>query len=281
LGYALFLWFAIRPLFQKLVSESKHDHGDSQTNVFIVFITMILSAWYGLILSRFTQAIGVHAIFGAFLTGLMVPHERGFAIAITEKIEDLISILFLPLYFAYSGLNTRLSELSDGQTWGFVFLVILVACGGKIIGCTLAARYAHMTWRESVTVGLLMNTKGLVEIIVLNLGLEANLITDKVFAIFLIMALTTTFMTVPCVSWVYPMTMYQHNDYGEEEEEEDGKTIMVRNSSQRSIKDTFRIVVCLPSMRTVPAIMNLNHQVEKSTCIVYVCWNWVIECLKL
>lgn len=109
----------------------------------------------------------MHPIFGAFLAGLICPHEGGFAIKLTEKIEDLISVLFLPLYFALSGLSTDLGLLDDGMTWAYVFGVIAIAFSGKIIGGTLAARLSKLEWRESFTIGVLMSCKGLVELIVL------------------------------------------------------------------------------------------------------------------
>ncbi|KAI8916315.1 Cation/H+ exchanger, partial [Gorgonomyces haynaldii] len=196
-AYGIFLWVAIRPFLQWLVARSSKESGVSQLNVTILFLMLCASAW-------FTQAVGVHAIFGGFLMGLITPHEHGFAIAITEKLEDLVMILLLPLYFAYSGLNTRLQSLDDGTAWGIVVLVIVVACGGKIVGCSAAARLGGLPARESLTVGFLMNTKGLVELIVLNLGLQGGVITQKIFSIFVIMALVTTFMTVPIVSFIYP-----------------------------------------------------------------------------
>lgn len=109
----------------------------------------------------------MHPIFGAFLAGLICPHEGGFAIKLTEKIEDLISVLFLPLYFALSGLSTDLGLLDDGITWAYVVGVIAIAFSGKIVGGTLAARLNRLEWRESCTIGVLMSCKGLVELIVL------------------------------------------------------------------------------------------------------------------
>jgi Kef-type K+ transport system membrane component KefB len=109
----------------------------------------------------------VHPVFGAFLVGLICPHDGGFAIKLTEKIEDLVSVLFLPLYFASSGLNTNLGLLSDGITWAYVIGIIACAFAGKIIGGTLAARSCKLLWRESATIGVLMSCKGLVELIVL------------------------------------------------------------------------------------------------------------------
>jgi hypothetical protein len=103
----------------------------------------------------------------AFIVGLICPHDGGFAIKVTEKVEDLVSVIFLPLYFALSGLSTNLGLLNDGITWAYVIGVISVAFAGKIIGGTLAARACKLVWRESMTIGVLMSCKGLVELIVL------------------------------------------------------------------------------------------------------------------
>jgi Kef-type K+ transport system membrane component KefB len=115
----------------------------------------------------FTGIIGVHPIFGAFLAGLICPHEGGFAIKVAEKIEDLIGALFLPLYFTLSGLNTNIGLLDSGIIWGYVVAVIIVAFFSKFVGATIAARFTGMLWRECFAIGSLMSCKGLVELIVL------------------------------------------------------------------------------------------------------------------
>ncbi|KAL2920354.1 K(+)/H(+) antiporter [Polyrhizophydium stewartii] len=246
-AWALFLWFAIRPVLLYLVKRTPSGDAVSQTAVLATFTGVCISAWY-------TQAVGVHAIFGGFLLGIITPHENGFAIKITEKVEDLISILFLPLYFAYSGLNFSIDSVSDGTAWGMVLLVIVVACGGKIVGCTLASRVSGLDWRESFTVGFLMNTKGLVELIVLNLGLQAGVINTKIFTIFVIMALVTTFMTVPIVSTIYPMSMYQHQttvaaEIGDHERDHGAAT---GKAHSVSAKGGLKIL-------TVPAMMHFTQ----------------------
>jgi hypothetical protein len=154
--------------------------------------------------SFFTGVIGIHPIFGAFLAGLICPHEGGFAIKVTEKIEDLVSGLLLPLYFALSGLATNLGLLSDGITWAYVVAVIFVAFFGKFAGGTIGARMNGLVWRESFTIGVLMSCKGLVELIVLNIGLQARILSTRTFTIFVIMALVTTFSTTPLTSLLYP-----------------------------------------------------------------------------
>jgi len=136
------------------------------------------------------------------MVGLMCPHEGGFAIKQTEKTEDLTSTLFIPLFFALSGINTNLALLDSGIVWGYVIAVTVVAFLSKMIGGTLGARLNGMVWRGSSTIGTLMSCKGLVELIVLNIGLQAKILSTRTFTIFAVMALVTTFATAPLVSWI-------------------------------------------------------------------------------
>ncbi|KAI8841625.1 Sodium/hydrogen exchanger family-domain-containing protein [Chytriomyces cf. hyalinus JEL632] len=201
IGYTLILWFIVRPLLVRLVKLAQDREHLNQVLLFIVFLLVLFSAWV-------TEVVGVHAIFGAFLCGVIMPHDHGFAHKLSSQIEDLVTVVFLPLYFASSGLATNVFLLDDGRAWGFTFLVIFVACAGKLIGCTLSARFCALNWRESLAVGILMNTKGLVEIVVLNIGLNAGVITPKLFAMFVLMAIFTTFMTSPLIAIVYPPKYY-------------------------------------------------------------------------
>ncbi|POS80054.1 K(+)/H(+) antiporter 1 [Diaporthe helianthi] len=198
IAWALFLCFAVRPGFMWCLRRSGSiQNGPTQGMVSLTLLIVLFSSW-------FTGIIGVHPIFGAFLAGLICPHEGGFAIKLTEKIEDLISVLFLPLYFALSGLSTDLGLLDDGMTWAYVIGVIAIAFSGKIIGGTLAAKLSKLEWRESFTIGVLMSCKGLVELIVLNIGLQARILSRRTFTIFVVMAVVTTVATTPLVKWLYP-----------------------------------------------------------------------------
>lgn len=172
-GYCLFLAFPVRIGFMWVLRRSGSlENGPSQS---IIALTLLMA----LTSSFFTGVIGIHAIFGAFMAGLICPHEGGFAIKVTEKIEDLVSALFLPLYFALSGLSTNLGLLDTGITWAYVIGVISVAFFAKFIGCTVAARLNGLVWRESFTIGSLMSCKGLVELIVLNIGLNARILSSR------------------------------------------------------------------------------------------------------
>jgi Sodium/hydrogen exchanger family len=205
-GYCIFLAFGIRPAFLWVLRKSGSlANGPTQA---VVALTILLT----LASSFFTAIIGIHAIFGAFMIGLICPHEGGFAIKLTEKIEDLVSVLFLPLYFALSGLNTNLGLLDSGITWAYVVGVCAVAFFGKIAGGTLASRLNGLVWRESLTIGCLMSCKGLVELIVLNIGLQARILSSRTFTIFVVMALVTTFATTPLVVWLYPPWYQQKLD---------------------------------------------------------------------
>ncbi|KAK3312687.1 Sodium/hydrogen exchanger family-domain-containing protein [Apodospora peruviana] len=197
-GYSLFLAYGVRPVFMWVLRRTRSlENGPSQSIVALTIFMVLASAF-------FTDIIGVHSIFGAFVIGLMCPHEGGFAIKLTEKIEDLVAVLFLPLFFALSGINTNIGLLNTGKTWGYVFAIIFVAFFSKLAGGTLGARANGLVWRESFTIGTLMSCKGLVELIVLNIGLQAKILSTRTFTMFVVMALITTFATTPLVSWLYP-----------------------------------------------------------------------------
>ena len=161
IAYVLFLVYIIRPAFLWILKRTGSlQNGPTQSVVALTLLMTLASAF-------FTGIIGVHPIFGAFLIGLLCPHDGGFAIKLTEKIEDLVTVFFLPLYFALSGLSTNIGLLDTGITWAYVIGVIAIAFIGKFVGGTLAARLCKLVWRESFTIGVLMSCKGLVELIVL------------------------------------------------------------------------------------------------------------------
>ncbi|KAF3055141.1 K(+)/H(+) antiporter 1 [Daldinia childiae] len=226
-GWVLFLVFAVRPLFHLALRKTGSiQNGPTQGMIAVTILLVLTSSW-------FTSIIGVHAIFGAFLVGLICPHDGGFAIHVTEKIEDLVTVLLLPLYFALSGLSTDLGLLNDGITWGYVIGVIVVAFSGKIIGGTLAAKAMKLVWRESFSIGVLMSCKGLVELIVLNIGLQARILSQRTFTIFVVMALVTTVSTTPLTKWLYP-PWYQKKleQWKRGEIDWDGNPLEPKNSSQ-------------------------------------------------
>jgi len=197
IAWALVLVFIVRPVFTFMIRITKSEDEPSQTMMAFTLAMVMISGFV-------TDIIGVHEIFGAFLVGLIIPNDTGFADGVTKRIEDLVSVIFLPIYFALSGLKTQVGLLDNARIWGLVILTTFVACFGKIAGCSLAARVQGMEWRESFAIGVLMNCKGLIELIVLNIGYDAGVINDKVFVIMIAMCLITTCMTTPGISWIYP-----------------------------------------------------------------------------
>ena len=205
-GWVLLLVFGVRPVFIWLLRRNGSlQNGPSEAMVCVTVLLVLTSAW-------FTGIIGIHPIFGGFLVGIICPHDGGFAIKLTEKLEDFVSAFFLPLYFALSGLSTNLGLLDNGITWGYVVGVIFVAFFGKVIGGTLAARFCNLYWRESLTIGVLMSCKGLVELIVLNIGYQAKILSQRTFTMFVVMALVTTVTTTPLTKLVYPVWYQQKID---------------------------------------------------------------------
>ncbi|OJA15696.1 hypothetical protein AZE42_08847 [Rhizopogon vesiculosus] len=198
LAFTLFLMFIIKRVLLGLArSTGSIDNGPTMFYMTVVMILLWACAF-------FTDIVGVNAIFGAFLAGIIIPREGGLAIALREKLEDMVSIVFLPLYFTLSGLNTNLGLLDNGITWAFTIAITCLAFCGKFCGCTIASRLSGFSWREASTVGALMSCKGLVELIVLNIGFQAGILSQRVFSMFVLEALTLTFITTPLVTALYP-----------------------------------------------------------------------------
>jgi Kef-type K+ transport system membrane component KefB len=159
-------------------------------------LVVLLGSWW-------TTVIGIHLIFGAFIAGVAMP-RGGVALALRRQLESVTTALFLPLFFVYSGLNTRLALLNTPALWLLTALVVVLAVAGKGLGCALAARGVGMPWRAASAVGTLMNARGLIELVLLNVGLERHFITPVLFTILVVMALVTTMLTTPIFRALYP-----------------------------------------------------------------------------
>lgn len=150
-----------------------------------------------------TEALGIHALFGAFLAGAVMPRTTAFVEGLAERLEDVTVVLLLPLFFAFTGLRTRVDLLGDPESWLILVAVVAVAIAGKLGGSAVAARLSGVRWREALVIGTLMNTRGLMELVVLNLGLEIGVISPRLFTIMVLMALATTFMTTPVITMLW------------------------------------------------------------------------------
>jgi Kef-type K+ transport system membrane component KefB len=191
------MFFVIQPLLRRWINihATKNSHGKGA--IAAVLFTVFFSA-------LMTEAIGIHALFGAFLAGIVIPKKSAFRSALLVRLESFSTIILLPLFFALSGLRTQISVLNDPASWILCGIVILVAITGKFIGSAAAARWSGSTWRESLAIGALMNTRGLVELVALNIGYDLGIITPTIFTIMVLMALVTTLMTGPLLSFLMP-----------------------------------------------------------------------------
>ncbi|THV05519.1 hypothetical protein K435DRAFT_834857, partial [Dendrothele bispora CBS 962.96] len=206
-GYCLFLLIPVKWGYHWMAKKTGSlESGNPTTSMMMVTILIVFFSAF------FTDIIGVHAIFGGFLAGLIIPHQNGYAIAMVEKLEDLVTILLLPLYFALSGLRTNLGLLDNGITWGYTIIIIVVAFASKFFACAGTAKLTGFNMRESGAIGALMSCKGLVELIVLNVGLQAGVLDTRVFSMFVIHAIILTFMTTPLVLLFYPAKYRVHLD---------------------------------------------------------------------
>ncbi|WP_306349789.1 cation:proton antiporter [Flavobacterium sp. '19STA2R22 D10 B1'] len=193
--YVMLMLKVVRP-FLKRVGDLNSTHENlSKPVVAIFFLTMVISSYV-------TEIIGIHALFGAFMAGAIMPDIAKFRNIFIEKVEDVSVILLLPLFFVFTGLRTEIGLLNDPYLWKITGLIILVAVVGKFLGSALAAKFVGQNWRDSLTIGALMNTRGLMELIVLNIGFDLGVLSPKIFAMMVIMALVTTFMTGPALDLI-------------------------------------------------------------------------------
>ncbi len=180
----------VRPAVHRLALLRDSQRVLSQTTFTVVCVSLLLSALA-------TESIGIHALFGAFLLGALVPHDSALARDIRAKVEDLVLVLLLPAFFAFTGLRTQIGLVHGGGDWLLCAVIIGAASLGKFGGSAVAARFTGLDWRAAASLGILMNTRGLMELIVLNLGLDLGVLTPKLFAMLILMALVTTFATTP------------------------------------------------------------------------------------
>ncbi|KAJ6701370.1 hypothetical protein OIU74_012682 [Salix koriyanagi] len=242
-AFVAFMLIVIRPAMKWVARRCSPEHD----MVDEAYICLTLA---GVMVSGFvTDLIGIHSIFGAFVFGLTIPKGDQFAERLMERIEDFVSGLLLPLYFASSGLKTDVATIRGGRSWGLLVLVITTACAGKIIGTFVVAMMLMIPARESLTLGVLMNTKGLVELIVLNIGKEKKVLNDESFAILVLMALFTTFITTPTVMAIYKparggSSSGTHRKLGD-------------LTTTKDAGDELRILACAYGPGNVPSLISL------------------------
>jgi Kef-type K+ transport system membrane component KefB len=197
-AFSAFMLLVVQPVATRLVARLGEVHLTPGV-VALIFMALLLS-------SITTELIGIHAIYGAFLLGAVIPQDSPVARMFAAKLKDLVTVLLLPAFFALTGMRTRIGLVSGLEQWLVCGLIILVATAGKFGGTLVAARFTGLGWREAAGLGVLMNTRGLMELIVLNMGLDLGVISPTLFAMMVLMALVTTIATTPMLHLFSPLS---------------------------------------------------------------------------
>jgi Kef-type K+ transport system membrane component KefB len=195
IGYVVLMLKVIQPFLKRIGDVYSKQDSLSKPVVAIFFAILLISSYA-------TEVIGIHALFGAFMAGVIMPPNLHFRNIFVEKVEDVSLVLLLPLFFVVTGLKTQIGLLNDIHMWGLCAIIIAIAVIGKFSGSALAARYMGHTWKDSLTLGAFMNTRGLMELVVLNIGFDLGVLSPEIFAMMVIMALVTTFMTGPALDLI-------------------------------------------------------------------------------
>jgi len=231
--YILLMFYVVKPFMVRIgrVYSSRETMG--RPIVAFVFLHILVS-------SLITEAIGIHALFGAFMAGVVMPENLNFKRVFTEKIEDLSLVILLPLFFVSTGLRTEIGLINTGHLWFVCLLITLTAVAGKFGGTLLASRYVGLTWNHSLTLGVLMNAKGLMELIVLNIGYELGILGPEVFAMFVLMTLATTLLTGPGLNLI--------------------QILQPKKESRMVREKAYKIMLSFANPKMGGTLLNLTHQ---------------------
>lgn len=190
--YVLLMLYVIKPMIAKIGAKYGDKESKDKTIIAVAFVVLLGSAYV-------SELIGIHVLFGAFLAGVIMPPGFSFKNTLTEKIEDVSLLLLLPIFFVFTGLRTQIGLLNETHLWLLFLVVMVAAIAGKFGGSALAAKLVGHNWKDALSLGALLNTRGLMELIILNIGYDLNILTPEIFTIMVLMAVTTTFMTGPCL----------------------------------------------------------------------------------
>jgi len=193
--YVMFMLFVVKRLLNKIAQTHFTRETVNKPILAVLFGILLLSSYM-------TEVIGIHALFGAFMAGVIIPANQSFRRVLAEKIEDFSLVFLLPLFFVFTGLRTQIGLLNNPDLWIVCLIIIAVAVAGKFLGSAIAARFVGQSWRDSLVLGALMNTRGLMELVVLNIGYDLGVLTPEVFTMLVLMALITTFMTGPSITFI-------------------------------------------------------------------------------
>lgn len=241
-AYVFLMLRFVKPFLQRVgdLHSNKERLGKSIVGIF--FLTLLISSWT-------TEIIGIHALFGAFMAGVIMPSNTSFRSIFIEKVEDVSQVLLLPLFFVFTGLRTQIGLLNDPEHWQTLFWVVTIAVVGKFVGSTIAARVVGQNWHSSLSIGALMNTRGLMELVALNIGYDLGVLTAEMFAILVLMALVTTFMTGPALDII--------NKFLPEEDEEKRFAL--------SRKNKYNILISFGNPETGKLLLRLAHMFTRKS----------------
>ncbi len=238
--YVIAMIYLVKPFLKRIGDLYGSKDSLSKPVVAIFFLLLIISSYA-------TELIGIHALFGAFMMGAIMPDVPKFRTVFISKVEDVAVILLLPLFFVFTGLRTEIGLLNEPYLWKVTGFIILVAVVGKFLGSALAAKFVGQSWRNSFTIGALMNTRGLMELIVLNIGLGLGVLTPEVFTMMVIMALVTTFMTGPALDLIN--YIFKTTDSADNEEEVD--------------QSKYRVLISFGNNEKGKSLLRLAHSLVK------------------
>lgn len=193
--YIAIMLFLVRPVITRMMKQSLQDNTLKRSTLAIIFIILLVSAYC-------CEVIGIHALFGAFFTGAILPRDHNFRKTLIDKIEDVSMVLLLPIFFVFTGLKTQIGLLNDPSLWLSCAIIIFIAVAGKFGGSSIAARISGESVQDSLSIGALMNTRGLVELVVLNIGYDLGILSPQLFTMMVLMALITTLMTNPAINLI-------------------------------------------------------------------------------
>ena len=189
--------YLVSRILPHIIARKPGTQNHIPQDIIALFLLLVLAS------SLVTEWLGIYPLFGAFMVGLITPRQDRFNLLLKDKLYDMTVVLLLPIFFALTGLRTSMMLLNSEKMWVTCGVIILAAMIGKFGGSAITARLAGMSWRESNAVGILMNTRGLMELILLNVGLEYGLISQTVFTLFVLMAVFTTLITTPLLETTY------------------------------------------------------------------------------
>ncbi|MDR0572972.1 MAG: cation:proton antiporter [Tannerella sp.] len=239
LVYICIMLFLVRPILRVIGDLYHNKEVVNKPLVAMMFLILLLSSYI-------TEILGLHALFGAFVAGMIMPENLKFRKIMNEKVEDVSLALFLPLFFVYTGLQTEIDLIKGTEMWLLCGVFILVAIIGKFGGTLVAARVSNESWKDSLYMGAFMNTRGLMELVVLSIGLEMNILPPVIFVMLVLMTLVTTFMTTPLISFI--SICFRTSERIKFHREEKLKT------------DTFKVLLSFGRASSGQVMLDLAHQ---------------------